>query len=134
MVDPRENQAVNLEAVLSGLPADQETIESEIQVLRSRGLAERVVKKLKLFEDPEFNGRLKPPTFRSKLKDALSLKNLLPDGLLERLSLKTDEVPPTEEEKLIRNGRRLSRIRSPIFTSSNNWKRSSRRPGGRRNG
>ena len=102
MEDPRENQAVNLEAVLSGLPADQETIESEIQVLRSRGLAERVVKKLKLFEDPEFNGRLKPPTFRSKLKDALSLKNLLPDGLLERLSLKTDEVPPTEEEKLIR--------------------------------
>ena len=102
MVDPRENQAVNFEAVLSGLPADQETIESEIQVLKSRGLAERVVKKLRLHEDPDFNGRLKPPTFRTRMNEYLSIRNLIPDSVLETLSLKNNDPPPTEEQILAR--------------------------------
>ncbi len=38
------NVATDVKAVLSGLSADRETIQSEIEVLRSRGLANKTVK------------------------------------------------------------------------------------------
>ncbi len=69
MIDPREVQVVDVEAVLSGLSSDRETIESEIQVIRSRGLAKKVVAKLKLDKDPEFNDLLRPPTVAGRLLD-----------------------------------------------------------------
>ena len=69
MINPRKNQVVNLEAVLAGLPLDQETIQSEIQVIKSRGLAERVVKKLGLDRVPEFNSKLvEIPAWKQWLK------------------------------------------------------------------
>lgn len=100
MVDPRESKVVNVEAVLSGLPADMETIESEIEVLRSRGLAERVIKKLKLYEDSEFNTRLKPPGLMSGIREFLTPRNLLPDPVLDMLSIPRNVAPVTEEQLL----------------------------------
>lgn len=44
MVDPRQTNVVDLEQVLSGLPANAETIQSEIEVLTSRNLASRVIR------------------------------------------------------------------------------------------
>lgn len=102
MVDPRQNQTVDFQAVLSGLPADQATIESEIQVLQSRSLAERVVKRLRLYEDPEFNGRLRAPTFKTRFLKSLSLKNLLPADVQEILSLNDDAPPDAVENILMR--------------------------------
>lgn len=61
-VNPRQANIVNFEAVLSGLPADSATIETEIEVLRSRKLAEKAVEKLNLFSVPEFNWALKAPS------------------------------------------------------------------------
>ncbi len=55
MVDPRQANVVDIEQVLSGLPANAETIQSEIQVILSRNLAARVVEQLKLVDNPEFN-------------------------------------------------------------------------------
>jgi succinoglycan biosynthesis transport protein ExoP len=104
MVDPRQDKVLNMEAVLSGLPADQETIESEIEVLTSRGLAERVVKKLSLYGDPEFNGRLRPPTMWSELRAALSPRNLLPAEFLEMIGIATGG-PPLTEEQILENER-----------------------------
>ena len=69
MINPRETQVVDVEAVLSGLSADSETIESEIQVIRSRGLAQKTVERLQLDQDPEFNYSLRPPSEWSKLLD-----------------------------------------------------------------
>jgi len=63
IVDPRETQFVEMEAVLSGLPGDLETIQSETEIIKSRSLADKVVRKLKLYDDPEFNPRLRPETF-----------------------------------------------------------------------
>lgn len=100
IVDPRENTVVDVEAVLSGLPADQETIESEIEVLMSRGLAERVVRKLALFEDPVFNERLQPLTGWARWKGYLSIDRVLPDSFLEMIGVSTEEIPLTEEEQL----------------------------------
>ncbi|MGZ3304373.1 MAG: GumC family protein, partial [Asticcacaulis sp.] len=59
MVDPRTLNAAPAEDVLSGLPADTTTIDTEAEVLKSNSLAERVIKSLKLDEDPEFNVALR---------------------------------------------------------------------------
>lgn len=59
MVETRENQVVDIQSVLSGLPPGTETLNSEIQIIRSRKLAGVVVDRLKLELDPEFNGALR---------------------------------------------------------------------------
>ncbi len=58
MVDPRQANVVDLEQVLSGLPANAETVQSEMEVVRSRDLAGKVVDRLKLMENAEFNPEL----------------------------------------------------------------------------
>lgn len=61
MIDNRTEQVVDTEAVLSGLPADTATVDTEVEVLKSRQLAERVVAALDLDQDPEFNSALREP-------------------------------------------------------------------------
>jgi polysaccharide biosynthesis transport protein len=61
MIDERENKTVNVEAVLSGLPTDQASILNQIQILQSHELAWRVISKLRLDRDEEFNGSLRKP-------------------------------------------------------------------------
>jgi succinoglycan biosynthesis transport protein ExoP len=55
MLDVRTEQVTDMSAVLSGLPADSSVVDTEVEVLRSRSLAARVVKQLKLEDDPYFN-------------------------------------------------------------------------------
>ena len=61
MIDNRTEQVVDSQAVLSGLPADAAMVDTEVEILRSRQLAERVVDALDLDEDPEFNAALRAP-------------------------------------------------------------------------
>lgn len=59
MLDQRKNAVTDVNAVLSGLPTDSAaSVLNEIQVLTSRQLALRVVDKLELDRDPEFNTEL----------------------------------------------------------------------------
>ncbi|CAN7416419.1 polysaccharide biosynthesis tyrosine autokinase [Phenylobacterium sp. LjRoot219] len=62
MLDPRKEKVTDTEAVLSGLPPDSPTVDTEVEVLKSRQLAERVVKSLNLEADPEFNPLASKPT------------------------------------------------------------------------
>ena len=63
IVGPREEQVVDLKAVLSGLSGDSDVIESEIQVLRSRDIARSIVERFKLDKRAQFNPALQPPGF-----------------------------------------------------------------------
>ncbi|HXC55426.1 MAG TPA: exopolysaccharide transport family protein [Rhizomicrobium sp.] len=58
MLDPRKNTVADLSAVLSALPTDPASLQNQIQILQSRDLAAEVIAKLKLYDDPEFNGAL----------------------------------------------------------------------------
>ena len=77
MLDVRQEQVVNAEAVLSGLPADSSVVDTEVEILRSRRLAERVVNALQLDKDPEFNPALRSQglvaTARGAVSGALSI-------------------------------------------------------------
>ncbi len=55
MLDQQKNSVESASAILSGLGSDQATIQNQVQILTSLELASRVVDKLKLDQDPEFN-------------------------------------------------------------------------------
>lgn len=55
-IDPRKKEVVNIQQVESDLPVNEVNIvDTEVEVLKSRQLAERVVSELHLDQDPEFN-------------------------------------------------------------------------------
>jgi len=60
-LDPQQQSVTDLTSVMSGLSGDQATINTEVEVIKSRGLMEKLVVRLDLTSDPEFNPRLRPP-------------------------------------------------------------------------
>jgi len=86
LIDPRESQVVDVEAVLSGLPPDSNTIDTEVEVIQSSDLIGRVIDRLKLMRDPEINTALDPDVF-----DPVGyLKSFLPK----------DPVSPAEQDRI----------------------------------
>lgn len=86
MISPRQQQVVDLKAVLAGLSGDSEAVESEIQVLRSREIARSVVQRLELDKSPEFNPALAAPGLGARVKSFLgaqarTLRSVLPLSL-----------------------------------------------------
>ncbi|WP_235868539.1 GumC family protein [Meridianimarinicoccus zhengii] len=75
VLDNREEQVVDLQNVMSGLSGDQATVNTEVEVLQSRGLARKLVDELSLLDDPEFNAALRP-TARFSLGTVLSFLGL----------------------------------------------------------
>jgi capsular exopolysaccharide synthesis family protein len=77
MLDPRKEKILNTEDVLSGLPPDSSVVDTEVEVIKSRQLAERVVRELNLEEDSEFaaagEGKGAPP-FRKTAQHATTLR------------------------------------------------------------
>ncbi|WPZ23570.1 polysaccharide biosynthesis tyrosine autokinase (plasmid) [Sulfitobacter faviae] len=63
-LESRQEQVMDIESVVTGLGGDQSTINTEVEVLRSRGLIEDLVMDMDLLKDPEFNTSLQPaPSF-----------------------------------------------------------------------
>jgi capsular exopolysaccharide synthesis family protein len=54
-INPRQTNVVDFAAVLSGLPTDSTTIETELRIIQSRKIARRAIARLQLNRDPEFN-------------------------------------------------------------------------------
>lgn len=63
-------QVLDLESVMSGVSTDDTSMNTEVEVIRSRGLLEQLVDELDLLQDPEFNATLRPA-------DEFSLRGLL---------------------------------------------------------
>jgi capsular exopolysaccharide synthesis family protein len=58
LIESQESNIASLEAVVAGLPGDAASVQSEAYILNSRNLARRVIARLGLLEDAEFNGYL----------------------------------------------------------------------------
>jgi len=65
-VQARDQQVVDLESVISGVSTEDAAINTELEVIRSRGLLEQLVTEMNLVADPEFNGYLQPPSALSR--------------------------------------------------------------------
>ena len=68
ILDTREEQVSGLEGVLGGLGRDSTVVSTEVEVLRARSLMRKVVEKLDLTADPEFNAQLREPGTVERLK------------------------------------------------------------------
>jgi succinoglycan biosynthesis transport protein ExoP len=126
LIDVRERKVTDLESVVSGLSPESSTIESQVEVIRSRSLTTRVIEDLQLDKDPEFNPDLRERGARAR---ALSwVTNLIPgsveviseERLREREKAKVAEVF-SEALKVSRVGR-LSFVISIAFTSEDGEK------------
>jgi len=102
MIGLPENRVVDIEAVLTRDMYSSEA-QGEVEVLRSRGLAEKVINKLGLANSPEFNPRNREPEVG--LFDFLvylNPKTWIPDtwkqSIKEALGRETEVSKPSEEE------------------------------------
>jgi capsular exopolysaccharide synthesis family protein len=86
LIEPKDSPAA-LDALARGLSADQEAVQSEAYVLSSRALAERVIRRLKLDNEPEFNRNLADAT----MPPAQRLSAVI-DKFLDRLDVEPREV------------------------------------------
>lgn len=67
MIDTRKRDVAKIDQVLSGLPSDSGAVDTEVEILRSRALATRVVQDMHLDQDPEFNAERRKPTLLSEV-------------------------------------------------------------------
>lgn len=73
VLESQQKQVIDISAAMSGLGGDQAEVNTEVEVLRSRGLIEKLVHRMDLKSDPEFN-----PYLRETQKYSIaSLKLLL---------------------------------------------------------
>lgn len=83
ILDQRETDVTNLGNVLGDLGGDTVTLNSEVEVLRSRSLVEEVVEKLDLLSDPEFNPSLRQPSqldvLMATVREQLGFEETAPD-------------------------------------------------------
>ena len=76
-LENRNEQVTDLDSVLSGLSAHPNTVFTEAEVLKARNLAKKVVQKLNLTADPEFNKHIrekKDNLLRQAIIGAMDLK------------------------------------------------------------
>lgn len=61
ILETAQDQIVDLQSVVGGLSGDTSEVNSEVEVLRARSLMGKVVDRLDLTSDPEFNAELREP-------------------------------------------------------------------------
>jgi polysaccharide biosynthesis transport protein len=72
MLDTRKNQMVDFTSLMAGLSGDQSVVRSEMEILKSRALADKVAEKLNMDTWPEYNPSLRQPGFFDALLSPIS--------------------------------------------------------------
>ena len=106
IVNTRDQNVVDIGAVISGMPSSTSMLDTEAEILRSRTLVEKVVKRLDLVNSPEFNYNLVPPSdwdVRVSQMKAF-VKGLLPFGNSDAV---TPPPPPPGSPEAIEAERAL---------------------------
>jgi capsular exopolysaccharide synthesis family protein len=105
MIDPRQLQVTNIEAVLGGLTVNSATIATQVGLLQSRTFVAKVMDDLRLFDDPDFNPALQsePPTATATALPAIlqpleKLIAYLPNEWLIASGLASQPAPMLESE------------------------------------
>ncbi len=109
MLETEQASVIDLQSVVGGLAGDTAEVNSELEVLRSRGLMGKVVDKLDLVSDPEFNEELVPVSALEGVKQFIqSLFGANPDaGLvpedLAKQQIRDDVITALLENVSVRN-------------------------------
>ena len=63
VIDPKHQNLTDTSTQQGGLPPDASAVDTQVEILRSNALAQDVVKRMKLYNDPEFNPAMAPSFF-----------------------------------------------------------------------
>lgn len=112
IVEPRQQNVIEIESVVSSLPVSLETMQSEVQVIKSPTVAKRVVDRLGLAALPQFNPSLAPsdPSLLDEAKAAVKgvFKPVIawlrgdtsrPQGIAMADNSATWDLPPEEARR-----------------------------------
>lgn len=130
IVNSRDQRVIDIGAVLSGMPANAAAIDTEAQILRSRTLMEKVVRRLELQNSPLFNWSLREPSDMDKRVAAVKgfLKSLVPfQKPAEQATAQQADVDPAEAERsqmdgligAARNSYRVNRLGNTLIIEIN---------------
>ncbi|MEM9046390.1 MAG: polysaccharide biosynthesis tyrosine autokinase [Pseudomonadota bacterium] len=80
VLDTKDDQVIDIQAVSSGLSSDYFTINTEVEILKSRRLLGRLVDDMNLVQDPDFNAVLRArqdvkPTLMMRIREFIGLPN-----------------------------------------------------------
>lgn len=98
IIDSRDKTVVDIGSVLSGLPPESTVVDTEVEIIRSRSLAEKVVRQLNLTTYPEFNPLLREASTTDKIQ--AQLKSWLGDGGADATP-EPQEVSDAKEMELV---------------------------------
>lgn len=118
ILDTNQTSPVDLQGVVGGLSGDSTEVRSEIEVLRARSLMGRVVDRLDLMNDPEFNGSLRPPTFTGELRNDVRRILYGALGLVFGNDSAAKEAP-TSDQEVIRERRVRDNVISSLLSKTN---------------
>lgn len=88
-IEPAKSKVVSIEEVYGGVSGNREHIQTQLEILKSREIAQKLVARLKLTTDPAIDPRQKPPA----LNLSIPWRDWIPAGWLP-------EEPPLTEEAL----------------------------------
>lgn len=127
LINTQKTQVVDFEAVMSGLPADSATVDSEVEILKSRSIATRVIEKLGLVTDSEFNAELAAPSLKNWINPLTWIKTLLAasdeslsDAEKQQRTLNTVVDTFLDRERVVRRG--LTYVIEVNFSSTDRQK------------
>lgn len=99
LIDPRETKFLDVQAIFSGMAPQASQVESQVHVIRSEALMERLVEQLKLEQDPEFNGGLRGANVLRDMGRAVT--NLIPQSWRKALGGGSGAFLTSEEEAAV---------------------------------
>ncbi len=99
IIDPSNDDvlSIDLGSQLTGAAPDSAVVDTEVEIIRSRSLAEKIVRDLKLNENPEFNPLLREPGAVDRLK--ASIKNTIANFSPSDAQVSAPSTATSEEAK-----------------------------------
>ncbi|HEX5007184.1 MAG TPA: polysaccharide biosynthesis tyrosine autokinase [Hyphomonadaceae bacterium] len=103
IVNSRDHNVIDISAVIAGMPPNPTIVDTEAEILRSRTLIEKLVRRMELVNDPEFNGAKAEPSDLDKRISAAKgfIKSLVPFG--SRKADAAEAKPPVNLAEAERN-------------------------------
>jgi polysaccharide biosynthesis transport protein len=119
IVSTREGNIVDISSLISGLPPNAAAIDTEAEVMRSRGLIEKVVRRLDLVNNPEFNWAKAEPSEMDKNIGAVKsfIKSLIPFGNKKKPAAAEGPVVNTEEAQRAELDGVISALRNAVWVN-----------------
>jgi polysaccharide biosynthesis transport protein len=104
ILETQQDNFAGLPSIAGGLSGENTEVNTEVEVLRSRGLARKVVERLNLIEDPEFNIELREPSLIGRgIKAIQSVVGTgMSDEIAQSETLQENRIRDDVTEQLLR--------------------------------